>query len=171
MDSAPSLQPSATFSTAATSASSAVSSGLSLPSGMNTVSSLCLGNAPGSAPSSSARAAPLMTSGVFPWPGQPSSLRQEYSLASWEQAPVGSHGGSRALKAHSCVRLCPYRLLCPTDLLRSGSSRAGIGVGARSWLMVKSVLRGRMLPGQDSRQPFCLERSVLFCPCSSLQLR
>lgn len=66
VDSAPSLQPSATFSTAATSASSAVSSGLSLPSGMNTVSSLCLGNAPGSAPSSSARAAPLMTSGKAP---------------------------------------------------------------------------------------------------------
>ncbi|XP_069431983.1 ubiquitin-associated protein 2 isoform X1 [Ovis canadensis] len=66
VDSAPSLQPSATFSTAATSASSAVSSGLSLPSGMNTVNSLCLGSAPGSAPSSSARAAPLMTSGKAP---------------------------------------------------------------------------------------------------------
>ncbi|XP_027820092.2 ubiquitin-associated protein 2 isoform X2 [Ovis aries] len=66
VDSAPSLQPSATFSTAATSASSAVSSGLSLPSGMNTVNSLCLGSAPGSAPSSSTRAAPLMTSGKAP---------------------------------------------------------------------------------------------------------
>ncbi|CAI9171092.1 unnamed protein product [Rangifer tarandus platyrhynchus] len=66
VDSAPSLQPSATFSTAATSASGAVSSGLSLPSGMNTVNSLCLGSAPGSAPSSSARAAPLMTSGKAP---------------------------------------------------------------------------------------------------------
>ncbi|XP_065757649.1 ubiquitin-associated protein 2 isoform X3 [Muntiacus reevesi] len=66
VDSAPSLQPSATFSTAATSASSAVSSGLSLPSGMNPVNSLCLGSAPGSAPSSSARAAPLMTSGKAP---------------------------------------------------------------------------------------------------------
>uniref|UniRef100_A0A8C6D7E8 Ubiquitin associated protein 2 n=1 Tax=Moschus moschiferus TaxID=68415 RepID=A0A8C6D7E8_MOSMO len=65
VDSAPSLQPSATFSTAATSTSSAMSSGLSLPSGMNTVNSLCLGSGPGSAPSS-ARAAPLMTSGKAP---------------------------------------------------------------------------------------------------------
>ncbi|KAF4019443.1 hypothetical protein G4228_011255 [Cervus hanglu yarkandensis] len=81
VDSAPSLQPSATFSTAATSASSAVSSGLSLPSGMNTVNSLCLGSAPGSAPSSGARAAPLMTSGKAPPnlpQGAPPLLHSQY---------------------------------------------------------------------------------------------
>ncbi|KAJ8791055.1 hypothetical protein J1605_020856 [Eschrichtius robustus] len=62
VESAPSLQSSATFSTAATCASSAASSGLSLPSSMNTVSSLCLGGTAVSAPSSSARATPLVTS-------------------------------------------------------------------------------------------------------------
>lgn len=66
VESAPPLQPSATFSTAATSASSATSSGLSLPSSMNTVSSLCLGATAASAPSSSTRATPLVTSGKAP---------------------------------------------------------------------------------------------------------
>ncbi|TEA29985.1 hypothetical protein DBR06_SOUSAS4510023, partial [Sousa chinensis] len=66
VESAPSLQSSATFSTAATCASSAASSGLSLPSSMNTVNSLCLGGTAVSAPSSSARATPLVTSGVCP---------------------------------------------------------------------------------------------------------
>ncbi|XP_059267468.1 ubiquitin-associated protein 2 isoform X2 [Mustela nigripes] len=66
VESTPSLQSSATFSTAATSASGATSSGLSLPSSMNTVNSLCLGGATVSAPSSSARATPLVTSGKAP---------------------------------------------------------------------------------------------------------
>lgn len=87
------------------------------------------------------------------WPA--SSPSQEYSLASWEAAPVGRPGGSRELNTHSSVWLHTCGLvLCSTDLLRPGSSRAGIGVGARSWLVVKSVLRGRMLPGQDSRHSF-----------------
>ncbi|XP_046520181.1 ubiquitin-associated protein 2 isoform X1 [Equus quagga] len=66
MESTPSLQSSATFSTAATSASSAASSGLSLPSSVNTVNSLCLGGTTMSAPSSSTRATPLVTSGKAP---------------------------------------------------------------------------------------------------------
>ncbi|XP_044121444.1 ubiquitin-associated protein 2 isoform X4 [Neovison vison] len=66
VESTPSLQSSATFSTAATSASGATSSGLSLPSSMNTVNSLCLGGTTVSAPSSSARATPLVTSGKAP---------------------------------------------------------------------------------------------------------
>ncbi|XP_015105461.2 ubiquitin-associated protein 2 [Vicugna pacos] len=66
VESAPPLQSSATFSTAATSASSATSSGLSLPSSMNAVNSLCLGGTAVSAPSSSARATPLVTSGKAP---------------------------------------------------------------------------------------------------------
>ncbi|EPY82743.1 ubiquitin associated protein 2 isoform 2 isoform 1-like protein [Camelus ferus] len=65
VESAPPLQSSATF-TAATSASSATSSGLSLPSSMNAVNSLCLGGTAVSAPSSSARATPLVTSGKAP---------------------------------------------------------------------------------------------------------
>lgn len=104
------------------------------------------------------------------WPAP--SPNQECSLASWEAALVARPGGSRELNTHSSVRLCPCGLVrCPTDLLRPGSSRAGIGVGARSWLVVNSVLWGRMLPGQDSRQPFCLERPILSCPHSSLQPR
>ncbi|XP_053764030.1 ubiquitin-associated protein 2 isoform X5 [Panthera pardus] len=66
VESTPSLQSSATFSTAATSASGATSSGLSLPSSMNTVNSLCLGGTTVSAPSSSTRATPLVTSGKAP---------------------------------------------------------------------------------------------------------
>nr|XP_012417610.1 PREDICTED: ubiquitin-associated protein 2 isoform X3 [Odobenus rosmarus divergens] len=66
VESSPSLQSSATFSTAATSASGATSSGLSLPSSMNTVNSLCLGGTTVSAPSSSTRATPLVTSGKAP---------------------------------------------------------------------------------------------------------
>ncbi|XP_014641480.1 PREDICTED: ubiquitin-associated protein 2 [Ceratotherium simum simum] len=66
VESTPSLQSSATFSAAATSASSATSSGLSLPSSMNTVNSLCLGGTTVSAPSSSTRATPLVTSGKAP---------------------------------------------------------------------------------------------------------
>uniref|UniRef100_A0A8C3YKJ0 Ubiquitin associated protein 2 n=2 Tax=Catagonus wagneri TaxID=51154 RepID=A0A8C3YKJ0_9CETA len=66
VESAPPLQPSATFSTAATSASSATSSGLNLPSGMNTGSGLCLGGTAASVPSSSTRATPLVTSGKAP---------------------------------------------------------------------------------------------------------
>lgn len=66
VESASSLQPAATFSTATTSASSATSTGLSLPSSINTASSICLGGPPGSAPSSSARATPLVTSGKAP---------------------------------------------------------------------------------------------------------
>uniref|UniRef100_A0A452RYM8 Ubiquitin associated protein 2 n=1 Tax=Ursus americanus TaxID=9643 RepID=A0A452RYM8_URSAM len=65
-ESTPSLPSSATFSTAATSASGATSSGLSLPSSMNTVNSLCLGGTTVSAPSSSTRATPLVTSGKAP---------------------------------------------------------------------------------------------------------
>lgn len=64
VESVPSLQPSATFSTTATSASSATSSGASLPSNMNVATSLCLGGGAGSALSSGARAAPLVTSGA-----------------------------------------------------------------------------------------------------------
>lgn len=56
-ESTPSLQASATFSTATVPASSATSSGLSLPSSGNTVNS---------APCSSTRAAPLVTSGKAP---------------------------------------------------------------------------------------------------------
>ncbi|XP_062937973.1 ubiquitin-associated protein 2 isoform X4 [Cynocephalus volans] len=66
VENTPSLQSSATFSTAATSVSSATSSGVSLPSSMNTVNSLCLGGATVSAPNSSTRAAPLVTSGKAP---------------------------------------------------------------------------------------------------------
>ncbi|XP_006098825.1 ubiquitin-associated protein 2 isoform X1 [Myotis lucifugus] len=66
VENTPSLQSSATFSMAATSASSATSSGLSLPSSMNTVNSLCLGGTTVSAPSSSTRATPLVTSGKAP---------------------------------------------------------------------------------------------------------
>ncbi|XP_036289438.1 ubiquitin-associated protein 2 isoform X9 [Pipistrellus kuhlii] len=66
VENTPSLQSSATFSMAATSASSATSSGLSLPSSMNTANSLCLGGTPVSAPSSSTRATPLVTSGKAP---------------------------------------------------------------------------------------------------------
>ncbi|XP_066223883.1 ubiquitin-associated protein 2 isoform X4 [Saccopteryx leptura] len=61
-----SLQSSATFSAAATSTSSATSSGLSLPSSVNTANSLCLGGTTVSAPSSSTRATPLVTSGKAP---------------------------------------------------------------------------------------------------------
>ncbi|XP_066113001.1 ubiquitin-associated protein 2 isoform X6 [Saccopteryx bilineata] len=61
-----SLQSSATFSAAATSTSSATSSGLSLPSSANTANSLCLGGTTVSAPSSSTRATPLVTSGKAP---------------------------------------------------------------------------------------------------------
>ncbi|KAM7092904.1 ubiquitin-associated protein 2 isoform 2-T3 [Molossus nigricans] len=66
VESTPSLQSSATFSTATTSVSSATSSGLSLPSSMNTVNSLCLGVTTVSAPSSSTRVTPLVTSGKVP---------------------------------------------------------------------------------------------------------
>ncbi|XP_071072921.1 ubiquitin-associated protein 2 isoform X4 [Dasypus novemcinctus] len=66
VESTPSLQSSATFSTAATPASSAMSSGASLPSSMNTANSLCLGGTTASVPSSSTRAAPLVTSGKAP---------------------------------------------------------------------------------------------------------
>uniref|UniRef100_A0A7N5P594 Ubiquitin associated protein 2 n=2 Tax=Ailuropoda melanoleuca TaxID=9646 RepID=A0A7N5P594_AILME len=65
-ESTPSLQSSASLSTAATSASGATSSGLSLPSSMNTVNSLCLGGTTVSAPSNSTRATPLVTSGKAP---------------------------------------------------------------------------------------------------------
>ncbi|XP_040819148.1 ubiquitin-associated protein 2-like isoform X1 [Ochotona curzoniae] len=73
VESVPSLQPSATFSTTATSASSATSSGASLPSNMNVATSLCLGGGAGSALSSGARAAPLVTSGKPP-PNLPQGL-------------------------------------------------------------------------------------------------
>ncbi|KAG8505890.1 Ubiquitin-associated protein 2 [Galemys pyrenaicus] len=66
VESTPSLQSSATFSTAATSTSSATSSGLSLSSSINTVNSLCLGGTTVSAPSSTTRATPLVTSGKAP---------------------------------------------------------------------------------------------------------
>ncbi|XP_015985693.2 ubiquitin-associated protein 2 isoform X3 [Rousettus aegyptiacus] len=66
VESTPSLQSSATFSTAATSTSSATSSGLSLPSSMNAGSSLCLSGTTVSAPSSSTRTTPLVTSGKAP---------------------------------------------------------------------------------------------------------
>ncbi|XP_036892088.1 ubiquitin-associated protein 2 isoform X4 [Sturnira hondurensis] len=62
VESSPSLQSSATFSTAATSVPSATSSGLS---SMNTGNSLCLGGNTVSAPSST-RATPLVTSGKAP---------------------------------------------------------------------------------------------------------
>ncbi|XP_055972975.1 ubiquitin-associated protein 2 isoform X1 [Sorex fumeus] len=65
VESASALQPTATFSTAATSASSATSAGLSLPSSVS-ANSICLGGPPGGAPSSSARATPLVTSGKAP---------------------------------------------------------------------------------------------------------
>ncbi|XP_007470847.1 PREDICTED: ubiquitin-associated protein 2 isoform X5 [Lipotes vexillifer] len=81
VESTPSLQSSATFSTAATCASSAASSGLSLPSSMNTVNSLCLGGTAVSAPSSSARATPLVTSGKAPPSlpqGAPPLLHSQY---------------------------------------------------------------------------------------------
>ncbi|XP_069864903.1 ubiquitin-associated protein 2 isoform X3 [Dipodomys merriami] len=66
VESTPPLQSSVTFSTAATSASSAQSSGVSLPGSMSTVNSLCLGGTTVSAPSSSTRATPLVTSGKAP---------------------------------------------------------------------------------------------------------
>ncbi|XP_065734483.1 ubiquitin-associated protein 2 isoform X4 [Phocoena phocoena] len=81
VESAPSLQSSATFSTAATCASSAASSGLSLPSSVNAVSSLCLGGAAVSAPGSSARATPLASSGKEPPSlpqGAPPLLHSQY---------------------------------------------------------------------------------------------
>uniref|UniRef100_A0A8C9DXH8 Ubiquitin associated protein 2 n=1 Tax=Phocoena sinus TaxID=42100 RepID=A0A8C9DXH8_PHOSS len=81
VESAPSLQSSATFSTAATCASSAASSGLSLPSSVNAVSSLCLGGAAVSAPGSSARATPLASSGKAPPSlpqGAPPLLHSQY---------------------------------------------------------------------------------------------
>ncbi|XP_060055266.1 ubiquitin-associated protein 2 isoform X2 [Erinaceus europaeus] len=65
-ESTTSLQSSAPFSTAATPASSAPSSGLSLPGSVNTANSLCLAGTTVSAPSSSTRAAPLVTSGKAP---------------------------------------------------------------------------------------------------------
>ncbi|KAM9642123.1 ubiquitin-associated protein 2 [Trichechus inunguis] len=83
VESTPSLQSSATFSTAATSASSATSSGVSLPSSMNTVNSLCLGGTTASAPSSSTRAAPLVTSGKAPPnlpQGVPPLLHNQYLM-------------------------------------------------------------------------------------------
>ncbi|XP_075864920.1 ubiquitin-associated protein 2 isoform X2 [Microcebus murinus] len=66
VESTPSLQSSANFSMTAASSSSSTSSGASLPPNMNTVNSLCLGGATASAPSSSTRAAPLVTSGKTP---------------------------------------------------------------------------------------------------------
>ncbi|XP_032155837.1 ubiquitin-associated protein 2 isoform X5 [Sapajus apella] len=66
VENAPSLQSSATFSTAATSTSSSASSGTSLSSSMHTANSLCLGGTPTSASSSSTRAVPLVTSGKAP---------------------------------------------------------------------------------------------------------
>ncbi|KAM9207407.1 ubiquitin-associated protein 2 isoform 2-T3 [Dugong dugon] len=83
VESTPSLQSSATFSTAATSASSATSSGVSLPSSMNTVNSLCLGGTTASAPSSSTRVAPLVTSGKAPPnlpQGVPPLLHNQYLM-------------------------------------------------------------------------------------------
>ncbi|XP_059957793.1 ubiquitin-associated protein 2 isoform X2 [Mesoplodon densirostris] len=81
VESAPPLQPSAAFSTAATCASSAASSGLSLPSSRNTLNSLCLGGTAASAPSSSARATPSVTSGKAPPSlpqGAPPLLHSQY---------------------------------------------------------------------------------------------
>ncbi|ELW70263.1 Ubiquitin-associated protein 2 [Tupaia chinensis] len=66
VESTPSLQSSATFSTATTSALSTTSAGGSLPNSMNTVNSLCLGGTTISAPNSSTRATPLVTSGKAP---------------------------------------------------------------------------------------------------------
>uniref|UniRef100_A0A8C9LN01 Ubiquitin associated protein 2 n=1 Tax=Piliocolobus tephrosceles TaxID=591936 RepID=A0A8C9LN01_9PRIM len=66
VESASSLQSSATFSTAATSVSSSTSSGVSLSSSMNTANSLCLSGTPTSVSSSSSRATPLVTSGKTP---------------------------------------------------------------------------------------------------------
>ncbi|XP_032977886.1 ubiquitin-associated protein 2 isoform X4 [Rhinolophus ferrumequinum] len=74
VESTPSLQSPATFSMATTSASSATSSGLSLPSSVNTVNS---------APSSSTRATPLVTSGKAPPnlpQGVPPLLHNQYLM-------------------------------------------------------------------------------------------
>ena len=113
VESTPSLQSSATFSTAATCASSAASSGLSLPSSMNTVSSLCLGGTAVSAPSSSARATPLVTSGVCP-PGP-------FRLPRPSKVPFRFPGGGRGGQAWGVVherrkltvslRLCRHLLV------------------------------------------------------------
>lgn len=66
VENTPSLQASATFSTAATSAPSVPSSGVVLSGSMSTASSLCLGGTTVSAPSSNTRATPLVTSGKAP---------------------------------------------------------------------------------------------------------
>lgn len=66
VENTPSVQSSATFSTAAPSTSSAPSSSISPPGSMSTVNSLCLGGTTVSAPSSTIRAAPLVTSGKAP---------------------------------------------------------------------------------------------------------
>ncbi|XP_020019432.2 ubiquitin-associated protein 2 isoform X2 [Castor canadensis] len=81
VESTPSHQSSATFSAAASSASNVPSSGVSLPGSMSTVSSLCLGGTTVSAPSSSTRATPLVTSGKAPPnlpPGVPPLLHNQY---------------------------------------------------------------------------------------------
>ncbi|KAM6182916.1 ubiquitin-associated protein 2 isoform 3-T3 [Erethizon dorsatum] len=66
VESPPSVQSSATFSTVAPSSSSAPSSSVSPPGSMSTGSSLCLGGATVNTPSSTGRAAPLVTSGKAP---------------------------------------------------------------------------------------------------------
>lgn len=93
VENTPSLQSSATLSMAATSASSATSSGLSLPSSINTVNSLCLGGTTVSAPSSSTRATPLVTSGVCP-------RGLSHLLPSPQRCASGFQGGCPEVAGH-----------------------------------------------------------------------
>ncbi|XP_037653015.1 ubiquitin-associated protein 2 isoform X2 [Choloepus didactylus] len=83
VESTPSLQSSAPFSTAAATTSSATSSGANLPSSVNTGNSLCLNGATMSAPISSTRTAPLVTSGKAPPnlpQGVPPLLHNQYLM-------------------------------------------------------------------------------------------
>uniref|UniRef100_A0A452RXY4 Ubiquitin associated protein 2 n=1 Tax=Ursus americanus TaxID=9643 RepID=A0A452RXY4_URSAM len=117
-ESTPSLPSSATFSTAATSASGATSSGLSLPSSMNTVNSLCLGGTTVSAPSSSTRATPLVTSGKAPPnlpQGVPPLLHNQYLV-----------GPGGLLPAYP-VSVWSYRSWLPCSCGLRGSHLAGPG--------------------------------------------
>ncbi|XP_013008839.1 ubiquitin-associated protein 2 isoform X1 [Cavia porcellus] len=66
VESPSSIQSSATFSTAAPSSSSAPSSSVTPPGNVSTSSSLCVGGTTVSAPSSTGRTAPLVTSGKAP---------------------------------------------------------------------------------------------------------
>ncbi|XP_021108624.1 ubiquitin-associated protein 2 isoform X1 [Heterocephalus glaber] len=66
VETTPSIQSAATFSTATPSSSSAPLSSISPPGSMSTVNTLCLGGTTVSAPSTTIRAAPLVTSGKAP---------------------------------------------------------------------------------------------------------